>query len=373
MPDKTARGRFVWHELMVPDAAKAHEFYGRVVGWKTQPFEHDPNYQMFAASTGPLGGTVVQTEGPPHWLPFLGTTDIEGTVKQATGLGATLVTEIASIPNGGRWARLTDPQGASFAVYQSTTKPGREKPPKRGEFSWHELMTTDHQAAFEFYSAVFGWEKTGEMDMGGELGVYFMFGRNGVPLGGMFNMLKEAGGGPAWTGYIRVKDVNKALKKAKAGGATLINGPMEVPGGDWIAQLIDPQGAMFAVHALQADVAPSTTEPATPAPAQGTLDFPPAASGALEKVAVAAKEPVTKAAKAKSAATKAPRKKAQRKKVSAKPAAKKAALKQRPVKKKAAASKKKATKKRPAAPQRAKKAVRKAPRKKTKKQARRGK
>jgi len=28
----------------------------------------------------------------------------------------------------------------------------------------------------------------------------------------------------------------------------VLNGPMEVPGGDMIAQCMDPQGAMFAVH-----------------------------------------------------------------------------------------------------------------------------
>jgi predicted enzyme related to lactoylglutathione lyase len=31
-------------------------------------------------------------------------------------------------------------------------------------------------------------------------------------------------------------------------GAKVINGPMEVPGGDWIVQGLDPQGAMFALH-----------------------------------------------------------------------------------------------------------------------------
>jgi hypothetical protein len=371
MPDKTARGRFVWHELMVPDAAKAHEFYGRVVGWKTQAFEHDPNYQMFAASTGPLGGSVAHADGPPHWLPFLGTTDIEATVRQATGLGAIVVTQISSIPNGGRWARLTDPQGAAFAIYQSTMKPGRENPPKRGEFSWHELMTTDYKAAFEFYSAVFGWEMTSEMDMGPGLGIYFMFGRNGVPLGGMFNQTPEMPGGPAWTGYIRVKDVNKALKKAKAGGATLINGPMEVPGGDWIAQFIDPQGAMFAVHALKADLAPPAPESPTPTPEQGTLDLPPASSGVPEKAAVVAKKAAAKASKSQSTTPRRPKKKAASK-PAAKKAAKKAAAKKGPSKKKVAARKKTA-KKKAVAPKRAKKAARKAPAKKAKKKARRAK
>ena len=32
-----------------------------------------------------------------------------------------------------------------------------------------------------------------------------------------------------------------------AGGGTILNGPMEVPGGAWIIQASDPQGAMFAL------------------------------------------------------------------------------------------------------------------------------
>jgi len=38
------------------------------------------------------------------------------------------------------------------------------------------------------------------------------------------------------------------VEKVKAGGGKVVNGPMEVPGGDTIAQCVDPQGAMFAVH-----------------------------------------------------------------------------------------------------------------------------
>ena len=79
MADNTVRGRFVWHELMTPDTSGAHAFYSKVVGWKTQPFEHDPSYQMFAAGSGPLGGSV-QDSGAPHWLHYIGTNDIDATV-----------------------------------------------------------------------------------------------------------------------------------------------------------------------------------------------------------------------------------------------------------------------------------------------------
>jgi predicted enzyme related to lactoylglutathione lyase len=376
MPDKTARGRFVWHEFIAPDIAKAHDFYGKVVGWKTQPFEADPSYQMFAASTGPVGGTVADSDQPPHWLPYLGTTDIEATVRQAVELGATVVHEIAPIPNGDRWARLNDPQGAAFAVHHCPTRPGREKPPKRGEFSWHELMTTDYKAAFEFYSALFGWETAGEVDMGAELGMYFMFGRNGAPLGGMFNAMPGIPGGPSWTGYIRVRDVNKAVKKAKAAGATLINGPMEVPGGDWIAQFSDPQGAMFAVHTLKADLAPADTDAAAPAPAplQGTLDFPPADSAGPETVSVASQKPVAK--KSSQALTSTPTKESAAKQSTKKPASAKAPASKRSAKKAAPAKKpsakksskksvkQPARKKKSAAAKASKKQVRKAPAKK---------
>ena len=72
----------------------------------------------------------------------------------------------------------------------------------------------------------------------------------------MFNKPAEMPGGPAWLGYVRVKDVNQTVKKVKSARGTLINGPMEVPGGDWIAQFVDPYGAMFAVHAVAADMKP---------------------------------------------------------------------------------------------------------------------
>lgn len=355
MPDKTVRGRFVWHELLVPETAKAHAFYEKVVGWKTLPFEPNPSYQMFAAASGPLAGSVQNVDGQPHWLPYLGSTDLDATLQQAQDLGATIDVPPQEIPNGGRWARLTDPQGAKFGVYWFAEKAAHEKPPKRGEFSWHELATTEFRSAFEFYSQLFGWESAGEHDMGPELGTYFMFGRNGVPLGGMFNLMP---GMPAsaWTGYVRVKDVNKAVKKAKSAGGTLINGPMEVPGGDWIAQFVDPQGAAFAVHVLAADLAPPTAPAEQGVPAQGNLDFPPV-TAAPEKVAVVAKKPANKAEKTQStkpASVVKAKQPAAKKKAAPKPAAKKKSVK-KPVAKKSA----KKPAKKPA--KKASKPVRKAP------------
>jgi predicted enzyme related to lactoylglutathione lyase len=45
-----------------------------------------------------------------------------------------------------------------------------------------------------------------------------------------------------------VKDVNPSVSEVKKLGGQILNGPMEVPGGDLIAQCLDPQGAAFALH-----------------------------------------------------------------------------------------------------------------------------
>jgi predicted enzyme related to lactoylglutathione lyase len=51
---------------------------------------------------------------------------------------------------------------------------------------------------------------------------------------------------------LTVDDVDAAIERAKAGGGQIINGPMQVPGGSWIAQALDPQGAMFALAGKRA-------------------------------------------------------------------------------------------------------------------------
>ena len=82
-------------------------------------------------------------------------------------------------------AHLQDPQGAAFAV-SSQEQRSRYKDPQLGDFSWHELLTSNWQTAFDFYSKLFGWEKMQSMDMGPQ-GMYQIFGTGGHQLGGMFN------------------------------------------------------------------------------------------------------------------------------------------------------------------------------------------
>src|SRR5262249_22150409 len=48
------RGQFVWHELITTDTTGASDFYPRIAGWKTQPWEVDNNYTLLVGEGGPL-------------------------------------------------------------------------------------------------------------------------------------------------------------------------------------------------------------------------------------------------------------------------------------------------------------------------------
>jgi predicted enzyme related to lactoylglutathione lyase len=342
MADKNVRGRFVWHELITPDAAGAQAFYTKAVGWRTQPWGLDPSYTLFVTESGPLGGSVQRPSEPARWLPYIGTEHIEGTVDQARSLGARVLTDVTVMPSEGKYAVLEDPQGVVFGVYASPTDPEPAREAKSGEFSWHELATDDFRAAFEFYSALFGWEAVAEHDMGAPLGTYFTFGRGGVEIGGMFKRMPEMPQS-AWLGYVRVKDIDQTLESARLAGGSVILEPMEVPGGDRVAQLNDPQGGTFAVHTFAADLKPAAAEP----PSQE--EEPTVETGSTEEQAAAAG--AARRAAGKKAASKKSREKAVRTSVAKKGAKKKAGAGKKAGTKKKAAPKRNSAKK--TAPRRA--------------------
>ena len=101
---------------------------------------------------------------------------------------------------------------------------------------------------FAFYSELFGWRATTSMNMGPELGEYFMFGNDPkTSLGGMSNAANMMKAPAHWLHYVNVKSVDETAQLIPQKGGKVLNGPMEVPGGDRIAQCMDPQGAMFAI------------------------------------------------------------------------------------------------------------------------------
>lgn len=249
MSDKPL-GRFSWNELMTTDTGAARDFYCGITGWATSMWDGGGKpYEMWMNGEMPVGGLMESPgpEVPPCWLAYVSTPDLDATLARVREHGGAVMNEI-TVPRVGRFAVISDPQGGVIAVIEPEgDAAGHDGPPEIGEFSWYELATRDADAAWAFYSAVFDWEATERMDMG-DMGFYQTFGRGARPLGGIFNGPPEM---PAvgWLPYVRVPDVHAAAETVRASGGRILNGPMEVPGGDVIAQCMDPQGVAFAVHA----------------------------------------------------------------------------------------------------------------------------
>lgn len=251
--DRT-RGRFVWYDLMTKDIDAAVDFYGKVIGWGTQPFEGgDKPYTMWTAGGKPIGGVMstdpeTMGEAPPSWMAHITTPDVDATATRVKERGGSVLSEPMDIPNVGRFAVVSDPQGAAFSIFAPAEEsPDQGEAPGPGEFSWNELATTDYRAAFDFYRELFGWEVANDFDMG-EMGMYRVYKGNGRDIGGMFDKPDQMPGPPFWLYYVSVESVDRTAEAVKQHGGQVLNGPMEVPGGDWIAQCMDPQGAAFAIH-----------------------------------------------------------------------------------------------------------------------------
>ena len=246
------RGQFVWYENLTKDPKGAIAFYTEVVGWKTQPFGAGSDYEMWVGSQGPLGGVYTlpaeaeNMGAPPHWIGNVLVDDVDATAAQVVTLGGKIYKAPADIPTVGRFAVIADPQGAPIAIFNSSQGMAPHDASKEGEFCWHELLTSDSAAAFAFYSAIFGWKVLQEMDMG-PMGTYRIYGICDKALGGMMTISCNAGMKPHWLYYVAVSDLDAALARATKRGATVLNGPMDVPDGR-IVQLKDPQGAAFALH-----------------------------------------------------------------------------------------------------------------------------
>jgi uncharacterized protein len=252
----TLLGRPVWYELMTSDPSAAEKFYRNVVGWTTAPFPGSPQPYTILQKKGDVGiGGILKTpdgmEMPPFWAMYIAAPNLDDAAAHITRLGGRGLSPVIDIPTVGRIQMMSDPQGAAFYIIEPSSPERRpETAPEIGDGSWHELMTTDAPAAMKFYQEVFGWQPSQAMDMGEGVGMYQMFDRPHGMIGGVMNKPAEmADVPPYWAIYFLVPDINAAVERVKANGGKILNPPMEVPGGDWVVNAMDPQGAAFSLHA----------------------------------------------------------------------------------------------------------------------------
>ncbi len=246
-------GKFVWYEWMGEDLEGAADFYGHVVGWKLG----DPGMASFPYKVGAVGnyGVVgmltIPAEAkamPPSWTGYVWVESVDDAAAKVKAAGGRIIREAMDIPNIGRFAIATDPQGAYFTLFRDAGGNPRPAPPPEtpGLVGWRELHAVDGEAAVRFYAGQFGWKEAGQFDMG-PMGVYRLFD-DGAQQGGMMTKMPQ-GPGPCWLYYFNVEAADAAAARVAVKGGKVLNGPHEVPGGTWAMQCVDREGAMFGLVA----------------------------------------------------------------------------------------------------------------------------
>ena len=249
-----SRGHFVWYDLMTTDVEAAKAFYVKVVGWGTEDAPMPGKaYTLFTVRGASVAGLMElpedakRTGAEPTWTGFVGVDDVDATTDRIRALGGSVHVPPQDIPNISRFSVVADPQMATFVLVK-WLRPRREQPAQPntlGRVGWHELLTADWEKAFAFYSKIFGWKKPKPASpLQARVGQLFSAG--GQMIGGMVTKPPNV---PVsfWLYHFNVGDIDAAAKRVNAGGGQILGGPLEVPGGRWIIECADPQGAIFAL------------------------------------------------------------------------------------------------------------------------------
>lgn len=247
--------KFFWYDIMTTDTEAAAAFYRDVVGWGTQDAGGSgQDYTLFTvngqgvAGLMPIPDEVRRNGAGPRWSGYVAVDDVDATVARLKEHGGTVHREPCDIPDIIRFAVVADPQGAVFLVAKGLGfAPPRPPEGTPGTIGWRELYATEWTAAFAFYETMFGWTKADAVDMG-PMGTYQLFATGGAPVGGMMTKPPSIPM-PYWGYYFNVPAIDAAAGRITAKGGKILNGPMQVPGGQWVLQGADPQGAAFALVA----------------------------------------------------------------------------------------------------------------------------
>jgi predicted enzyme related to lactoylglutathione lyase len=250
MPDRSPLpGKFVWFEHASKDAKKAQAFFAEVFGWKVQAFPMGGStYEMIWAGDTPdtmVGGYQPPADGPARWVSYVSVDDMDATVKAVAANGGKIVKAPYDLPQVGRFAHITDPQGAEVSLFKNPAgdPPDVDQAP-HGRFFWNELHTTDPNKALAFYEKVVGYT---HQTMPSPQGDYHVLNsKNGAGRGGVTGLMKP-GVPPHWLPYVSVSDTDATLARAKKLGATIVVGAEDIPTIGRFAIFQDPTGAVLAI------------------------------------------------------------------------------------------------------------------------------
>lgn len=116
-----------------------------------------------------------------------------------------------------------------------------------GQFCWLDLAATDADSAKTFYRNLFGWTSHEQLANGGSFTRLRLSNHDVGSVYQLTNTLLENGMPSHWTPYVRVANVNDAVRNAVRLGGTVVVDPFAVSGVAKIALILDSVGAIVGL------------------------------------------------------------------------------------------------------------------------------
>jgi predicted enzyme related to lactoylglutathione lyase len=244
-------GRFVWHDLVTPDAAACQRFYGALLGWEFESTTSNGRPYVLARSGGEFAGGIVQRDEmktePAAWLSYLSVPDLDGALGRVTSAGGKVLLPPTAVSTYGRVAVVLDPQGAPLGLAGVTgTLPAEPAEPALLRFFWMEYLAKDGPAALAFYKGLAGYESTVTAS---EQGLDYHVLRRQRSRAGLLQIPSEFENvAPNWLPYIRVEDPAALARKALSLGGQVVLEPRADVRGGTLAIVTDPTGGAIALQ-----------------------------------------------------------------------------------------------------------------------------
>lgn len=251
MPEMTSHppGAFCWIELGTSDAAGALSFYTSLFQWTVTEHEMGPSgiYYIFQKN-GRDVAAMYEISGemkgmPTFWLSYISVANADAAAEKAKSLGGKVMNGPFDAGENGRMAVLTDPQGATFAIWQANSHAGVQARDDENTLCWNELQARDLSAPRAFYPALFNWRLKESPDY-----TEWHLGEHAV--GGMIASQSPPHVPSYWLPYFAVSDCDAVTAEAQSAGGNVYVPPMDIPKVGRFSVVADPQGAVFAVIKL---------------------------------------------------------------------------------------------------------------------------
>ena len=119
-------GCWVWNELHTDDPAKAIAFYKSLGGFTEEKMDMGEmgTYHLLNKDGAGRAGVMKSPMAgiPSQWLPYVQVEDADRAAERAKKLGATLTVPPTDIPDVGRFAVVTDTQGAAIGILKPSPR-----------------------------------------------------------------------------------------------------------------------------------------------------------------------------------------------------------------------------------------------------------